>query len=119
MSEPKALDPVHQERTNSPHGVKEAISCICVCWAGAIPPPVIERRFAHVKQVGYVVFSQEAHFLRDSFLHYTVSKAPAVMTVSASSLTKKPGVVPAACQYMEYVSMIRVKAQRTLFFTVP
>jgi len=33
--------------------------------------------------VGYVIFSQKTHFLRDSFLHFSVPKAPAIMTVSA------------------------------------
>ncbi len=37
------------------------------------------------------------------------------MTVSAPSLTKKPGVVPAACQYMENVFALAVKAQRESF----
>jgi len=115
MSESETLDSIHQESTNSPHRVKEAISCICVSWACAVSSPVIQCRFANVEQVGYVVFSQEAHFLRDSFLHFTVSKAPAVMTVSAFSLTKKPGVVPAACQYMEYVFPESVKAQPALY----
>ena len=84
VCEPKALDPIHQKSTYTPNRVEEAITCICVCRARTVSSPIVERRFTHVEQMGNVIFCQKAHVLRDSLLHFAISKAPAVMTVSAS-----------------------------------
>jgi hypothetical protein len=67
------------------------------------------------KQLGHAFLSQEAHFIRDLFLHFAISKAPAIMTVSVPSSLTEPGLVPAACQYMENVFAAGVKRNGHIF----